>query len=154
MMASARSRESGFTLLEVLVALAILGVGVSLTLSLISGTLANIRKVQLRTRTIQHAQAVLELALLDDNIRKPTRFTGDFEDGTRWQVQVDEYQVPEEQTLAAQLPSALQPKEQTVKLFAYTVDVISPDSRAADFRLQTLKIVNVQQPEGPSRMPR
>ncbi len=139
MMASARSRESGFTLLEVLVALAILGVGVSLTLSLISGTLANIRKVQLRTRTIQHAQAVLELALLDDNIRKPTRFTGDFEDGTRWQVQVDEYQVPE---------------EQTVKLFAYTVDVISPDSRAADFRLQTLKIVNVQQPEGPSRMPR
>ncbi len=150
----ARTRELGFTLLEVLVALAILGVGVSLTPSLISGTLANIRKVQLRTRTIQHAEAVLELALLDDNIRKPTRFTGDFEDGTRWQVEVEEYQMPDEQTVAAQLPNAQQPKEPTVKLFAYTVEVMSPDSRAADFRLQTLKIVNVQQPEGPLRMPR
>jgi prepilin-type N-terminal cleavage/methylation domain-containing protein len=149
---SLRAKESGFTLLEVLVALAILAVGVALTLSLISGTLANIRKVQLRTRTIQHAETVLELALLDDNIRKPTRFTGDFEDGTRWSVQVDEYQMPNAQPTSAQLPSAQRP-ELPVKLFSYTVEVMAPDSRAADFRLQTLKIVNVQQPEGPLRMP-
>ncbi len=151
MRTSAQARESGFTLLEVLVALAILAVGVALTLSLISGTLANIRKVQVRTRTIQHAETVLELALLDDNIRRPTRFTGDFEDGTRWSVQVDEYQVPDEQSLSAQLPNA-QKIELPVKLFSYTVEVMAPDSRVADFQLQTLKLINVQQPEGPWRI--
>ncbi|MBP1602064.1 MAG: hypothetical protein H6Q06_2215, partial [Acidobacteria bacterium] len=55
------SGEGGFTLLEVLVTLAILAVGVTLTLSLISGALANIRKVQIRARTIQHAETVMEL---------------------------------------------------------------------------------------------
>ncbi|HYK89570.1 MAG TPA: type II secretion system protein [Acidobacteriota bacterium] len=150
MKASGRVHESGFTLLEVLVALAILAVGIALTLSLISGALANIRKVQLRTRTIQHAQTVLELALLDDNIRRPTRFTGDFEDGTRWSVQVEE--VPDPKPLSELLPNAQQ-VQLPIKLFAYTVEVMAPDSRAADFRLQTLKIVNIQQPEGPMRMP-
>ena len=78
---SFRQRAQGFTLLEVLVSLAVLSVGVALTLSLISGSLGNIRKVQLRTRTIEHAEAVMELALLDDSVRQPTVFSGDFEDG-------------------------------------------------------------------------
>ena len=71
-------RESGFTLLEVLITLAILAVGVTLTLSLISGALANIRKVQVRARTIQHAETVMELTLLDDSISRPTTLNGDF----------------------------------------------------------------------------
>jgi prepilin-type N-terminal cleavage/methylation domain-containing protein len=148
MRSSGRLGESGFTLLEVLVALAILAVGVALTLSLISGALANIRKVQLRTRTIQHAETVMELALLDDAVRRPTTFHGDFEDGTRWSVQVDELQVP-----GAQPPNPMQP-ELPIKLFSYTVEVMAPDSRTADFRLQTTKIVNTQETALPMQMPR
>jgi general secretion pathway protein I len=143
-----RSNESGFTLLEVMVALAILAVGTALTLSLISGTLANIRKVQLKTRTIQHAKTVMELALLDDAVRSPATFHGDFEDGTRWSVQVDEFALPDPQP-----PDPRRP-ELPIKLFSYTVEVVQPDSRSADFRLQTLKIINIQQPERPAPMMR
>ena len=140
-----RRSESGFTLLEVLVALAVLAVGVALTLSLISGALANIRKVQLRTRTIQHAEAVMELALLDDRILKPTTFTGDFEDGTRWSVQVADFQLPNESPLNAQPLNPQQPAL-PIKLLSYTVEVMAADSRTPDFRLQTLKVVSALEP--------
>ena len=142
-----RASENGFTLLEVMVALAILSVGTALTLSLISGTLSNIRKVQLRTKTIQHAETVMELALLDD-VRHPTTFTGDFDDGTRWSVRVEEVPMPAPQQPNPQLP------EQPIRLFSYTVDVVAPDSKVTDMRLQTLKIVNIQQPGQPGRIPR
>ncbi len=142
-----RSNDSGFTLLEVMVALALLAVGVALTLSLRSGTLKNIRKVQVRTRTIQHAETVMELALIDD-VRRPTTFRGDFEDGTRWSVQVDEVQMPTPQ------PTNLQAPESPIKLFSYMVDIQEPDSSGVDFRLQTLKIVNVQPPNRLGQLPR
>ena len=95
---AARLRKSaGFTLLEVLVALAVLSIGAAMTLSLISGSLRNVRKVQLRNRAIQHAETVLEIALLDDSVKQPTKKNGDFEDGTRFTVDIQEYQPPQEQ---------------------------------------------------------
>jgi len=129
--------QQGFTLLEVMVCLTLLAVGAALTLSLISGSLANIRKVQLRTRTVEHAEAVMELALLDDSIDKPTTFTGDFEDGTRWSVRVENYTLPAPVELQ---PRAL-PQNMPVKLLCYTVEMFSPDSRGSDYQLQTLKVV-------------
>jgi prepilin-type N-terminal cleavage/methylation domain-containing protein len=138
----------GFSLLEVLVALAILAVGVALTLSLISGSLGNIRKVQLRTRSIVHAEAVMELALLDESIQGPTAFTGNFEDGTHWAVRVEEY-TP---SVPSQEPPGALPQNMQVKLLHYSVEMFSPDSRAADYRLQTLKLVKA--PENQSmRLP-
>lgn len=128
----------GFTLLEVLVSLTILAVGVALALSLISGSLGNIRKVQQKTRTVEHAEAVMELALLDDSNNEPRTFAGDFEDGTRWTVHIENYEMP--------IPEGLQPRSSpqnmTVKLLSYTVEMFSPDSRVSDYRLQTLKLVN------------
>ena len=129
--------EQGFTLLEVLVCLTVLAIGAALTLSLISGSLLNIRKVQLRTRTVEHAEAVMELALLDDSIDRPTTFTGDFEDGTRWSVRVENYTLPAPVELQ---PRAL-PQNMPVKLLCYTVEMFSPDARGSDYQLQTLKVV-------------
>jgi prepilin-type N-terminal cleavage/methylation domain-containing protein len=133
-----RHQAGGFTLLEVLVALTVLAVGAAVTLSLISGSLGNIRKVQLRTRTVEHAEAVMELALLDNSITQPTAFTGNFEDGTRWSVHVEEYEPP--------VPPEYQPQDLPqnlpIKLLCYTVEMFSPDSRAPDYRLQTLKLIN------------
>jgi prepilin-type N-terminal cleavage/methylation domain-containing protein len=143
--------QAGFTLLEVLVALAVLGIGVALTLSLISGSLRNIRKVQVSTRSIQHAETVLEMALLDDSIQKPTSLRGDFEDGTRWTVRIDEYVPPDKAMDASQLPDQLpggqQPAALAVRLFSYTVDVMERESQTSDFTLRTLKLVNVTAPE-------
>jgi prepilin-type N-terminal cleavage/methylation domain-containing protein len=131
------SSNEGFTLLEVLVSLTILAVGAALTLSLISGSLGNIRKVQLKTRTVEHAEAVMELALLDDSIQEPTSFTGDFEDGTRWSVRVEDYVLPTPE----RIPPPNSPQTIAVKLLCYTVEMFNPESRGADYRLQTLKLV-------------
>ena len=142
--------ESGFTLLEVLITLAILAVGVTLTLSLISGALANIRKVQVRARTIQHAETVMELTLLDDSISRPTTLNGDFADGTRWTVRVSDYELPKVQQM-------LQPQQQVempVKLLAYSLEIMSPGATGPDLRLETLKLVDVQQAGAGAEAPR
>jgi prepilin-type N-terminal cleavage/methylation domain-containing protein len=142
-------KEQGFTLLEVLVALSVLALGATLTLSLVSGSLRNIRNVQLRNRAIQHAETVLELSLLDEKIKQATVLRGDFEDGTRWSVQVQEYIPPADQkgTLS---PEQIQAMERmSIKLFAYTVEVIGPESSVPDFRVQTLKLVNTTDPLQP-----
>jgi prepilin-type N-terminal cleavage/methylation domain-containing protein len=133
-----RYQAYGFTLLEVLVALTVLAVGAALTLSLISGSLGNIRKVQLRTRTVENAEAVMEVALLNGSINEPTAYTGYFEDGTHWSVQVEEYEPPtppqwQPQDFAQNLP---------IKLLRYTVEMFSQNSGTPDYRLQTLKLVN------------
>ena len=144
------SGEGGFTLLEVLVTLAILAVGVTLTLSLISGALANIRKVQIRARTIQHAETVMELTLLDDSINLPTTLNGDFADGTRWTSRVSDYEIP-------RMEQMLQPQQQVempVKLLAYSLEIMSPGAATPDLRLETLKLVEVQQPGPAMEAPR
>lgn len=134
---SATRNNAGFTLLEVLVALTVLAVGAALTLSLISGSLGNIRKVQSRTRIIDHAQTVMELTLLDATIQGPTTFSGDFEDGIRWSVRVEEYESPDSQEFASlELPQNIR-----AKLLRYTVEMFSPASSVPDYNLQTLKLV-------------
>lgn len=142
-------KDAGFTLLEVLVALAVLSLGAALTLSLVSGSLRNIRKVQLRNRAIQHAETVLEIALLDDSVKQPTKKTGDFEDGTRFSVEIEEYQPPSGQQTRLTAEQIQQQAQFPVKLFRYTVEVIGPESTVPDFRLQTLKVVNVTDPLHP-----
>ncbi len=151
-MTAQRGRSSaGFTLLEVLVTLSILSIGTALAMSLISGALGNIRKVQLRTRTIQHAETVMEMTLLDDSIVRPTTLTGDFEDGTRWAVHVDEVVVPPPPN---QTTLQTQQFQMPMKMFSYAVEVFAPESVAPDFRLHTLKLVNVllQQQRQPFRI--
>jgi prepilin-type N-terminal cleavage/methylation domain-containing protein len=143
---------AGFTLLEVLVTLTVLGVGVALTLTLISGSLRNVRRVQVSTRSIQHAETVLEMALLDDTIRRPTSLRGDFEDGTRWTVRIDEYVAPESAANAPRLTDRLPGGSTTslpVRLFSYSVEVTEPESQAPDFSLQTLKLVNISESANP-----
>jgi prepilin-type N-terminal cleavage/methylation domain-containing protein len=142
-------KAQGFTLLEVLVALTVLAIGSAITMSLISGSLGNIRKVQLRTRAVEHSEAVMELALLDESIYQPTSYAGSFEDGSHWSVQVDEYEPP----LPPQMDPQDLPPTMPVKLLRYTVEMFNPDSRAPDYRLQTLKLVNNRPPAGSPELP-
>jgi len=130
---------AGFTLLEVLVALTVLAVGAALTISVVSSSLGNIRKVQLRTRAIHHAETVMELTLLDESVKGPTTLNGDFEDGTRWAVAVSDYEMPE---IVPQ--EALQRTQFPLKMLSYRVEVYLPGSGNPDFRLETLKLVSIQ----------
>ena len=146
---SSRRNASGFTLLEVLVALTVFALAGAVILSLISGSLGNIRKVQLRTRTVEHAEAVMELTLLDESVQAPTTFTGDFADGTRWTVVVEEYVPPEIPNPPADGRLIAMP----VKLLSYTVEMFSPNSTGSDYRLQTLKLVRATREDNLMRMP-
>lgn len=128
------SIEGGFTLLEVLVAITILAIGIALTVSLISKSLINIRIIDARTRIVDHANSVMELTLLDPEIREPGAFEGDFEDGTRWTMQIEEYN-PDEQALSEQVV------EMPVRLLEYKLEMFQPHSNAAEYRLMTLKLV-------------
>jgi prepilin-type N-terminal cleavage/methylation domain-containing protein len=135
---------SGFTLLEVLVALTVFAIGTTVTLSLMSGSLGKIRKAQQRTHIIEHAESVMEIALLDQSILGPTTFTGYFEDGTNWSVRVDEYIPPDSpRTLRRALP-----RDMPIQLLSYTVEMFSPDSREPEYRLHMLKLVKKAR-EGP-----
>lgn len=142
-------RESGFTLLEVLVALTVLAIGVALTLSLISGALGNIRKVRAHTGAMEHAQNVMEATLLDDSIRDATTLQGDFEDGSRWTVAITEVEMPVPANtlpfLQLNQPGSNQGAVSLMsppKVFSYQVQVFEPNSRIVVAQLQTLKLVN------------
>ena len=123
----------GFTLFEVLIAITLLAIGIALASSLIGKSLVNIRRIDARMQIVEHANSVMELTLLDKEISEPTTFDGDFEDGTRWTMSIEEY-TPEEQPLFEQV-------EMPVKLLAYTVEMFMPGSSVVDYRLRTLKLV-------------
>jgi len=140
--------REGFTLLEVLVALVILAVGAVVTMSALSGSLGNIRKVQLRTRVMGYAQNIMESALYREDFREPTTYTENIEDGFSYILHVEEY---DPEIDSASLTGAN--VELPVKLLSYTVEMIGPDSPGPVYQLQTLKIVNSSQ-EGQLPIPR
>jgi hypothetical protein len=117
------------------------------TLSLMSGSLRNIRKVQQRTRSIEHAESIMESALIDSSILQPTSYSGSFQDGTSWTVRVEDYTEMDKQTQTSSVTTM------PVKLLSYSVETIGPESIRPDCRLQTLKVVKVQTSSQPSRIP-
>jgi general secretion pathway protein I len=130
--------SAGFTLLEVLIALAILAIAATVTLSLITGSMGNIRKVQQRTRAIELAESEMESALIDTTIVGPTSRSGSLDDGMNWVVRVEDYtelDKPQQLGTIINMP---------VKLLSYSVEVTGSESRTPDFRLQTLKIIKAQ----------
>ena len=130
----------GFTLLEVLIALIVLAVGVSVTLSVMTRSLGNIRKVQLRTQAVEYAQFIMESSLKREDLEEATTFTEDLEDGFRCTVNVEEYDPGLDAEPQIQTQTIL-----PVKLMQYTVEITGPDSAEPMFQLQTLKLVTGSQ---------
>ena len=87
------SREKGFTLIEVLVAVMILAISLTVVMQLFSGGLKSNRISNDYLYGIFHAREKMEELLL---IREwaPGGLSGDFEDGYRWTATIEE--VPDE----------------------------------------------------------
>ena len=130
----------GFTLLEVLIALVVLAVGISITLTVITGSLGNVRKVQLRTRAVEYAQSIMESSLNRDDLPATATFTENLEDGFSCNVYVEEYEPDLDPEPRIQSQTTI-----PIKLMQYTVEMIGPDSPEPVYRLQTLKLVNTSQ---------
>jgi prepilin-type N-terminal cleavage/methylation domain-containing protein len=134
------SRGEGFTLLEVLVALVVLAVGAAVTMSVLSGSLGNIRKVQLRTRVMGYAQNIMESALYRQELREPATYTENLEEGYSYVLQIEEYE-PEIETESTFTTSV----EMPIRLLSYRVEMFGPGSPVPVYQLQTLKIINTLQ---------
>lgn len=127
-----RGASAGFTLLEVLVALVVLAVGVAATMSVISSSLGNVRKSQVRTRLMAYAQTVMESALNKDDLLPPSSYQAELSDGYYCMVTVEEEPDANLQTqTVSELP---------IKLLHYKVQLMGPDSESL-YALETLKLV-------------
>ena len=66
------NRARGFTLLEVIAALAILGIAVGVMMQIFSGGLKNIHRIDMAHRAMHHAENVMN-QVLDTTLRRSGR---------------------------------------------------------------------------------
>ena len=80
-------RNSGFTLIEVVIALAILGVGLTVIIELFSGGLRLARTSVEFTKAVNYARLKMEEISIKPNIQEGNE-EGEFDSTYRWQVEV------------------------------------------------------------------
>lgn len=86
--------QRGYSLLEVIVAFAVLALALTLLLGSLSGASRQIKQADLRSRAVLHAQSLLAVTGVVEPLQDGER-SGEWEDGRyRWQLQVASYQEP------------------------------------------------------------
>ena len=102
--ASARSPSMrGFTLLEIVVAMGILGVSVAVAMQIFSTGFQNLRRIELAHRAMNHAENVMNELLSDGSLDQPDQFSGDLDEEFHYTAQVD-YWEEEREELALNAP--------------------------------------------------
>lgn len=84
--------ESGFTLIEVMVALAILGVGLIIIFELFSGGLRLGRASEEYTKSVNYARMKMEEILIKQVVEEGVE-EGEFDDTFRWQIGIKKMDV-------------------------------------------------------------
>jgi prepilin-type N-terminal cleavage/methylation domain-containing protein len=83
-----KARKSGFTLIEVLVAMTILAMAFSVLFALSSRSLDGMRRARDIERRVGFARVKLDELRLIDDLRAGDQASGGLDDGTRWRVEV------------------------------------------------------------------
>jgi general secretion pathway protein I len=92
--ARGRSRERGFTLIEVIIAFALLALALTLLLGTLSGSAREVRWSADAGRAALHAQSLLDQTGVGESLQPGTR-DGEFEDGRyRWTLRIEPYADP------------------------------------------------------------
>ena len=128
-------RSRGFTLIEVAIAMAILGVGVVTVLQLFSGGLRMEEGASIRTRAVVHARTLLDQTLAIPELA-PGSERGEYDDGMRWERTVRE--APE---YTATSEHDLQIKNE-LAMYEIEVSVLWPQTanREGVYTIRTLRI--------------
>lgn len=100
-----RSFKQGFTLIETLVAISILGICLVIILQLFSGGLRSGKLSGDYTRAIFYAREKMEEALLAENYTEEI-LEGEFEDGFRWKIEKT-LDVSEEEEIEKKMPFSI-----------------------------------------------
>lgn len=132
--ARAAARQSGFTLLEIVAAFAILAIGLGMAMQAASGAMQQSRQSAEHTRAALHALSVMDTLGVGERL-EPGQFEGEFEDGYRWRVEVSPYELD-----AEELPAGFDPGFAAVALLR--VDLVIGWQRGgqeAEARFTTLR---------------
>ncbi len=132
-----RSRQRGYTLIEVIVSFSLLALALTLLLGTLSGAARQVRWSGDAGRAALHAQSMLDQVGVVEQIEAGTR-SGDFEDGRyRWQLAIAPWADP------AALQEAPQPVAPSAsKLFEVTLAVEWGDGGPRQrLDLRTLRLV-------------
>jgi general secretion pathway protein I len=89
-----RSTESGFTLLEVIVATAIMAIAVIGLLSLISGSLANAARVKEYDRVAMLARQQMGELLVSEPLPLGADLDGNFDNISGWKARAEPFELP------------------------------------------------------------
>lgn len=138
-----RSPNSGFTLLEVVVSLALLSIAVGAVLQIFSGGFKNIHRIDLAHRAMAHGENVMSELLADGDLKEPTSFAEDLDDDFRYEARIDDWQPPADK-LAPDVT------EDRVRLLQIQVRIYFKNDRFGKYyELTSLKAIsNMQTPDG------
>jgi general secretion pathway protein I len=137
-------RASGFTLLEVIVALAIMSLGVTAALSVFSGGLKNIRRIDMAQRAMSHAENVMNEVLSDESLRDPRHFSGDLDEDFTYTAAVDYWQEPRGRV-------SLDTAQPNAYMLSIVVEVhFKHDRHGKKYRTVCLKTVSEDMMESPA----
>jgi general secretion pathway protein I len=129
------SGGTGFTLIEVLVAISVLAICLVVIFQLFSGGLKAGKLSDDYTRGIFHAREKMEENILLDILEEGTA-EGAFEDGFQWRTDIARLEQREEE--ASRLP---------FDTFAITVEISwGPEGREKHFKIDTLKVAEKVKP--------
>lgn len=132
------ARQAGFTLLEVVVAAAVLGVGMAVAIQLFSNGLGNMRRVDMAHQAMSYAESIMGDLLSDDTIRGPYRVSGDLDDNFEYRAFVDYWTPP---STGGQLVDP--ESENKISLLSLKVEVEFKNSKYARvYRAFSLKAVS------------
>lgn len=140
-----RRRQRGYTLIEVIVAFALLALALGLLLGTLSGATRQVRWSGDAGRAALHAQSLLDQLGVGTRI-EPGRESGDFEDGRyQWTLEVAPWEDP------ARPPDALEPPGAALnRLYELTLAVEWGQGRPGErLRLRTLRLVQGDPLEAP-----
>ena len=92
---SSPSRQRGFTLIEIVVAFAILALGLGISMQIASGAMRNARQAATRTDAALYAQSLLDTAGVGESLEEGTS-NGEFGDKFRWTLRAEPFELESE----------------------------------------------------------
>jgi general secretion pathway protein I len=133
------SNAAGFTLLEIVVAVAILSMGMTVALQIFSGGLKNIRRIDLAHQAMRHAENVMNDVLSNQEIRMPATMSGNLDEEFTYIAAVEYWQEPRDRV-------SLNIVDPGVYLLKVTVDIhYRNDPGGKHYRTVCLKTVSERQ---------
>jgi len=136
----------GFTLLEVVVAVAILGIGLGIAMQIFSGGLKNIQRVSQSHSAMNHAENIMNEILSDETIISPMETSEDLDEDFSYSAVVDYWEPPVDEL-------SLNVVETPMEMLSVVVDIhFKNDPNGKKYRIICLKSVSLTPQLGPAGM--